>query len=415
MFNPRAASGPPGKRETVFADPRLAHQSMALRFESRAIPPPDVPTLLKQATAAYIGPDAIILHAGAVADVQASDMREVAALRDEARHMTWEHAGPGGPLWLGGLAFHRSGEGPWSGFPAARFALPKLQWACIDGQWTETSCDAPVMAELRPGTGACHVADPQAWSHMVAEALDAIQSGEVTKVVLARCHPAPSSDPAAGLARLLDNADGTGFLFRAGATFFGCTPERLVRLQAGAVTTHALAGSTRRADGDEDVALARALQGSGKDVLEHELVVAFLRERLVEAGVTGVHQASRRLRRLRHVQHLETPIQGTAPTGSHILDLAQALHPSPAVCGTPRQKSLALIRRLEAFPRGWYAGAVGWFDAAGEGELSVALRCALDTGAQRYLFAGAGIVAGSRADDEWAETESKLAAMLEVS
>ncbi len=388
---------------------------MALRFESRSIPPPDVPALLQRATAAYIGADAIIIHAGAVAAIEAVSPADVPALRAQIDDTGWAHEGPGRPLWLGGLAFHRAQEGPWQGFPAARFTLPKTQWVMIDGTWTETTCDAPALAVPQASDAPCDVADPGTWEAMIHTASEAINEGEITKVVLARCHPTEPSDPATSLAKLIAHEDGTGFLFRNGATFFGCTPERLVRLAAGAVTTHALAGSARRASGDDDAVLGKALQSSGKDVLEHELVVAFLRERLVEAGVTGVHQGSRRLRRLRHVQHLETPIQGHAASGTHVLELAAALHPTPAVCGTPRQKSLALIRNLETFPRGWYAGAVGWFDASGDGEFSVALRCALDTGSQRYLFAGAGIVAGSVADAEWAETESKLAAMLEVS
>ncbi len=386
---------------------------MALRFESRSIPPPDVPALLKQATAAYIG-DVTIIHAGAVAAIEAP-AGQVAELREQAQATTWDHDGPGGVYWLGGLAFHRADEGPWRGFPAASFTLPKRQWACVDGEWTETVCEAPALAEPNAEPAPCLAADEAVWATMIGQALEAIEQGDITKVVLARCERTDPGDPAVALAQLLEQELGTGFLFRHGATFFGCTPERLVRLDGTAVTTHALAGSARRAEGEDDATLGKALQASGKDVLEHELVVAFLRERLVEAGVTGVHQGSRRLRPLRHVQHLETPLQGTAKEGTHLLDLAASLHPTPAVCGTPRQKSLAWIRRLETFPRGWYAGAVGWFDVQGSGELSVALRCALDTGHDRFLFAGAGIVAGSRAEDEWAETQTKLASIREVS
>ncbi len=404
---------PETHKETVLPRRRL-DRAMGLRFTTRSIAPPDVPALLRQATAAYVGEDRIVIHVGAVAVVEAADRSELQALRGRIEGIAIDDD-DGAAVWLGGIAFDGPGDGPWTGFPAARFCLPSRQWRCIDGAWTETACDAPVLPTSPTQTGMLASADRTDWGAMVQAALQSIQSGEVTKVVLARCHETAPGDPVDSLLRLLETPAGTGFLMRFGATFFGCTPERLVRLAGGAVTTHALAGSARRGKGDQDAALGHALQGSGKDVLEHELVVAFLRERLVEAGVTGVHQASRQLRRLRHVQHLETPIHGTAAPGSHVLDLAAALHPTPAVCGTPRQKSLALIRHLEAFPRGWYAGAIGWFDAAGEGELSVALRCALDTGAARYLFAGAGIVAGSNADDEWAETETKLAAMKEVS
>jgi menaquinone-specific isochorismate synthase len=150
---------------------------------------------------------------------------------------------------------------------------------------------------------------------------------------------------------------------------------------------------------------------SAKDSLEHELVVSYMLEHLANAQATQIQHHPRRLLKLSHVQHLETPIEANVPEGTHVLDLVKRFHPTPAVGGIPRDASLALIRRLETFSRGWYAGAVGWFDAAGDGVFATAIRSALTTPEATWLFAGAGIVAGSNADAEWKETEIKLRLM----
>jgi isochorismate synthase EntC len=110
------------------------------------------------------------------------------------------------------------------------------------------------------------------------------------------------------------------------------------------------------------------------------------------------------------VQHLATPLGGT--TASRLLTLVEALHPTPAVGGVPRDEALATIAAAEGFDRGWYAGGVGWADASGDGEVALALRCALLRHDEATLYAGAGIVTGSDAAAEAAETDLKLAAML---
>jgi menaquinone-specific isochorismate synthase len=113
------------------------------------------------------------------------------------------------------------------------------------------------------------------------------------------------------------------------------------------------------------------------------------------------------------VAHLATPIRGRLSTPApSALELARLLHPTPAVGGTPRRAALDAIRELEGFDRGRYAGPVGWVDARGDGEWAIALRGAELDGARARLVAGAGIVAGSDPDAEWAETQAKLEPML---
>ena len=97
-----------------------------------------------------------------------------------------------------------------------------------------------------------------------------------------------------------------------------------------------------------------------------------------------------------------------------LLDALAQLHPTPAVGGTPREPAVARIRELEGFPRGLYAGALGWINSRGGGEFFVGLRSALIQGATARLYAGAGIVAGSSPDREYAETELKFRAMQDA-
>src|SRR5690606_20312949 len=117
---------------------------------------------------------------------------------------------------------------------------------------------------------------------------------------------------------------------------------------------------------------------------------------------------------LADIQHLETEIRATVPPEVGLLDLVRLLHPTPAVCGRPREGALDLLAAREPFDRGWYAGPVGWFDAEGNGVMAPALRSGVCNGADWRLFAGAGIVEGSDPDAEWDETGVKFAPMLDA-
>ena len=115
---------------------------------------------------------------------------------------------------------------------------------------------------------------------------------------------------------------------------------------------------------------------------------------------------------LARIQHLESEIRARVPDGTGVLDVLAALHPTPAVCGLPRDAALSLLSRQEPFERGWYAGPVGWFDGEGNGVFAPALRCAVARGSRWRLFAGAGIVAGSDPALEWDETGMKFEPVL---
>jgi isochorismate synthase len=251
--------------------------------------------------------------------------------------------------------------------------------------------------------------------------LAAIDAGVVRKAVVSAAHaiklPA-APDPVDVVAWLRARRPGTSvYLFEPslGRAFVGASPERLVRVQGLRVETVALAGSTRRGvDEPADRALGEALLSSPKDREEQAVVVDQIVAALAPITSDLTVPDVPRLRRLRGIQHLETPIVGALRERRHVLEVAARLHPTPALGGAPRLEALALIERLEGTSRGLYGGVVGWTDAAGDGDLTVAIRGLLIAGRRATAFAGAGIVAGSRRELEIREIELKLTSALSV-
>ncbi|MFZ9745863.1 MAG: isochorismate synthase [Opitutaceae bacterium] len=252
-------------------------------------------------------------------------------------------------------------------------------------------------------------------------ALELIARGTFRKLVLARALDLRADRPLHplrmlnGLRQRFPDCYAFSFTWGEGPSFIGASPERLLRVRAGELATEALAGSIRRGRGAaEDVALAGALLRSEKDLREHAAVVEDVCGRLAALGVIVGPAAAPGVRRLANVQHLHTRLTGRLPAGVHPLAVAAALHPTPAVGGEPREGASELIRQWEGFPRGLYAGALGWVDARGEGEFFVGIRSALVEGTAARVYAGAGLVAGSDPEKELAETDLKFKAMVEA-
>lgn len=255
----------------------------------------------------------------------------------------------------------------------------------------------------------------------VSRGLQLIEQGELRKIVLARAKEVSTARPVHPLRVLNDLRQrfpdcytfsvGDG----AGRSFIGASPERLVRVSRGQLQTEALAGSARRgATASEDAALSSALLRSEKDLREHRLVLESIARRLHPLGVAVDTSAKPGLRRLANVQHIATSIHAELPASVRLLDAVAVLHPTPAVGGTPREQAVNRIREIEETPRGLYAGALGWINARGGGEFFVGIRSALIEGKVARVFAGAGIVAGSVPEQEFAETELKFRALLEA-
>ncbi len=257
------------------------------------------------------------------------------------------------------------------------------------------------------------------WEVVVAEAVERINGGSLDKVVLARDLEADAAEPIDArwlLQRLGERYDNTWVFAVDGLV--GATPELLVRLERGLVTSRVLAGTIRRTgDDDHDLALAGSLARSSKDLEEHEYAVRSVAEALRPHCSSMNVPESPFVLHLTNVMHLATDVAGVLSDDTTSLGLAASLHPSAAVCGTPTAVADALITELEGMDRGRYAGPVGWLDASGDGEWGIALRCAAyDTGDSRRLrlFAGCGIVAGSDPEAEVAESDAKLVPMRDA-
>ncbi len=254
--------------------------------------------------------------------------------------------------------------------------------------------------------------DAEGWMGIVAEAVTRIADDRLDKVVLARDLVARFDEPLdvrAPLQRLADDYPGCWTFHVDG--FFGSTPEMLVRLERGLVTSRVLAGTIRRTGDDtHDLALAASLARSSKDLEEHEYAVRSVADALLPyCTSTNVPEAPFVLH-LPNVMHLATDVTGVVAGDTSALMLASALHPSAAVGGTPRDAAVELISEIEGLDRGRYAGPVGWIGASGDGEFGIALRSAQVAQDERSvrLFAGCGIVADSVPAEELAESSAKL-------
>ena len=370
------------------------------------------------------------------------------------------------PVLVGGFAFtpavgsdggEPAGGGPrWQGFGDCRLVLPALTVIDRpDGTWVlvatrvgpdgdETAAEAVLDERLAsfeveplPDAADPATADPAGsaaaaqdcgrdddYEALVSDAVTAIGRGEFGKVVLART---VALDRGLDVVTVLDrlrqrNPACATFGFTVGeATFLGATPEELVTLDGSRLHTTALAGTAPRGDSPEtDERLAAGLLGSAKNRSEHRFVVDGITEALAGLGLVDPAPAEPGLMRLSRLQHLRTPITAqvqrrrSGVSDMDVLRAAGVLHPTAAVGGAPTGAALEFIAGHEGFDRGWYAAPVGWCDLDGNGELGVALRCALTGPEGTHVFAGAGIVADSVPGEELEETGYKLRALLDV-
>lgn len=246
--------------------------------------------------------------------------------------------------------------------------------------------------------------------------------GGLRKVVLARSlvAQAPHAIDLRGVFdRLATDPAAMAYLLRLPAQdgprhLIGATPELLLRKTGARIFSHPLAGSARRsADPEADRAAGAALERSAKDRHEHRFVVEFIMDTLSPLCRDLSCPEDTVLTSTQSMWHLGTRIEGTLKDAEvSAAVLAAALHPTPAVCGAPQDRAARAIAELEPVARGFYAGAVGWCDAAGDGAWFVAIRCAEVSGDTARLYAGAGVVAGSDPEAERAETAAKFTALL---
>jgi isochorismate synthase len=352
-----------------------------------------------------------------------------------------------GPLWTGGFAFADDGgaDPSWSSFPPALMVLPELSLRRegADVHLTLNAFGGPgvdhdqALERLRARLAAVHdaslpmldparmgrteidsVRPPSEFEASVSAAVSRIREGELEKVVLARevLLRAPTAYDAAAVFGAMRELFPACFCFCCGtpeAAFIAASPELLIRRSGASASTVALAGSARRSsDPAVDDHLGERLLQSAPDRSEHEIVARRIVSRLRRHAVWVESAPEPGLVKIANIQHLATPIHAQLAEPRSAVELAGLLHPTPAVGGDPWPAAGELIDELEGMDRGWYAGPVGWMDAAEDGEFCVSVRSALLRDREAHLYAGNGIVADSEPAAELAETELKLEAML---
>ncbi|MFM4925411.1 isochorismate synthase MenF [Aeromonas veronii] len=311
--------------------------------------------------------------------------------------------GMANPIVIGAIPFDT--QSPW------HLVIPaQSQWVARDTMLPARCCQ--LYGEVSEVTGTAH------YQGAVRAALQQFSEGQLEKVVLSRAidvQSAEQTSPAHAYGSLLAQNPGA-YVFQIplpeGETLLGASPELLVSRSEMAVVSNPLAGSRPRHAFSDQQAASAELLGAQKDRYEHALVAdavaaalaPFCRELDVPLEPQVIATPT--------MWHLSTRIAGRLHEPSPVLALALALHPTPAVCGTPLSAARQAIARLEGYDRRFYCGAVGWMDADGNGEWVVTIRCGVLAGRQLRLYAGAGVVVGSSPEAEWQETAAKLGTML---
>jgi len=264
---------------------------------------------------------------------------------------------------------------------------------------------------VRPGV------DVATYLRAVAAIRDAVQRGEITKAVVARDVFVESTEPISvhALLRRLRASFGSSYRYSIDG-LVGASPELLVARNGDDVSSNPLAGTTpRTGDPATDARLATELRASEKNQIEHRVVIDMVHDTLLPWCSYLDWQPEPEVVAVANVQHLGTRIEGKLSLPlPHVVQLMQALSPTPALGGHPRDAALALLAQHEGLTRGRYGGSVGWCDRHGNGTWAVTIRCAEVSADRRVarLFAGGGIVAQSDPQSELAETQAKFQAML---
>jgi menaquinone-specific isochorismate synthase len=298
--------------------------------------------------------------------------------------------------YFGGHAFSSQGcQGVWKDFPESFFFSPaELQqelWVPSEPKFSLpkllTRKDTPSFDE---------------WWMMVNNTLAKIDKDHFRKVVLARQTTltfASKIDPFQVLKLLTPLGPQTSlFLLQLDdeTAFLGASPEKLFHRQERKIYTEALAGTK---DAQEE--------WTGKEFSEIDAVQVFLQDRLMRT-CSQMHWHAPQQKAFGTLQHLYQNIEGVLKDGISDEDLLLQLHPTPALGGLPQKEAVAYLTEIEPFCRGWYGGPFGMVSPQ-ETDMAVAIRCALIRGSEMHLFAGAGIVKGSKPDKEWEELDRKIA------
>jgi len=259
--------------------------------------------------------------------------------------------------------------------------------------------------------------DKKKWKSLVANTLNKLADNEISKIVLSRRVEMVLSAELNWdeIRKYFANnySDCSIFIYHNNeSTFFGASPERLIKFQDKKVTIDVLAGSISRGKNqDEDKELESEILSSSKLNREHDLVVHQIKK-AISKYVTKIFTDKIPLKKLQNIQHLHTILQSELIAETNMFEIIEAIYPTAAICGEPRDKALSLLKKIEDYRRGLYSGMIGYFNLNNEGEFVVGIRSALLHENKLFAYAGCGIIEGSNPEKEFEETELKLKAIL---
>jgi isochorismate synthase len=346
---------------------------------------------------------------------------------DDSASSPWQEFGDGG-FSLARWTYGRSADAAFLSValdcaaetgPAARDRVLEELDAILAALWAAAGAADPV-APLPPGGVPAQLRQfpENAWEQYIGQIHHAIEREGFLKIVAARRCDIALSAPVEDLdvlGRLMTEPKCAHFAFRRATTsFVGASPELLFLKSGLDLRTQALAG-TARATGSMAApqrATSEKLLGSTKDRSEHDFVVCAIRDALAPLCTEVTVASGPEVLKLRNIIHINTPFEAKVRPTTHVAHLLDSLHPTPAVGGVPGHAAREWIVANEAQERGWYTGPVGWFDARGDGEFAVAIRCGVLAGTHAHLYTGAGVVLGSDHAAEYAETALKQLPML---
>ncbi len=345
-------------------------------------------------------------------------------------------------LVVGGLSFSPASR--WSDWPGAYSALPMVQITQngrdtrlsarlpldgsqppeyyrdkLDAVWQALAAAAPIAAIGQNPVSIMPRPSRKEWMERVREGAANIRAGRFEKVVLARALALTYERPLNIYAIVenlrAQNPEASTFAVRRhGSVFLGATPELLARVRDHHLEGMSLAGSASRGlTPEEDSRLAAEMKENPKIIHEHAVVRRHIQESLHHLTLSLDMPETPSLKRLPTVQHLHTPLEAELRADATIWSVIGSLHPTPAVAGYPVDIATHyIVEHGEPFPRGWYAGAIGWSTLGGDGQWMVSLRSGVVRGATVELYAGCGIMGDSVPEAELAESDWKFSTML---
>ena len=324
---------------------------------------------------------------------------------------------------FGGIHFPESAWG--EELPSTQFWLPRFEIIQTDDKTTliahfiNQNPNPLVFKELKQEnpieqvTPCIKISHSPSWTEWKKNVEYALSIKGLEKIVLARQTQFTTTSAwplLQALEKKAETATCFAFEFSKDITFLGATPETLFHRKKNVVFSEAIAGTRPRGINEDE--LAYELKSSAKDNREFNFVKKFIEQALVPLS-NQLNWQEDQILRTTSVQHLTNKVAATLTSVCTDQKLLAALHPTPAVCGTPTQEALRLLKSLEPFQRGWYSGAIGWLGTQGA-DIAVGIRSALVTRSCLRVFAGAGIVQGSNPLKEWEELEAKTAAFYRI-